>query len=137
MMSLYLLLYLHKGALVHSPTHEQPNGLPPKQYSLPHLQLWPHGRIQLEHEVQTLTVHVWVSWEQYRENRQSTNENIKTLGMTIVSQVPKWERKEEKRGRHLKIKLAPQSGPFLIMSVHRENPKLLPGLSQGTGNFHS
>lgn len=61
MMSLYLSLSLHKGALAHSPTHEQSDGLPPKQRPLPRLQLWPHGRVQREHKVQMLTVHVWVS----------------------------------------------------------------------------
>lgn len=50
-----------------------------------------------EHQVQTLKVHVWVSWEPYQENEQSINKYIKALGTTIVKYLNGKEKKEKKK----------------------------------------
>ena len=68
-------------------------------------------------------------------------ECIKAVGTKIGSQVPKWERKrsatEEKRGRDLKRKLAPNSVHLSLSAIHRESPKLLPALRRDTDKYLS
>lgn len=41
---------------------------------------------------------------------------------------------EGRRGGDLKVKLAPQLGPFIIISC-TQSPKSLPVLSRGTGKY--
>lgn len=71
---------------------------------------------------------------------KALNECIKALGIKIVNYLNGKERGgsvrggEGKRGGDLKVKLAPQLGPFIIISC-TQSPKSLPVLSRGTGKY--